>query len=197
MPDSTPPTTPQLPPATSSSTRPPTTSSPSPSPSLPPPQLPTIGHLSTVTPILTPSVVPALETPSQTAVGTAEAASQRPSRTTPTQKAEGRGPAPAPTPELPPSPPWTPSPTPIENQLREEPPEDCCVCYEALASPLVQLESCSHPLHLPCYAALRIRTEADPRCPACRATVTVNEADGMAVRQYSNEVMVEVLTVAR
>ena len=87
-----------------------------------------------------------------------------------------------PAPELPPSPPRTPSPTPTENQLREEPPEDCCVCCETLASPLVYLESYSHRLHLPCYAALRVKTEADLRCPAYRTTATVNEADGMAIR---------------
>ena len=52
-------------------------------------------------------------------------------------------------------------------------------------------------MHLPCYAALRVRAEADLRCPACRATVTVNEADGMTLRQHGNKVMVEVLTVAR
>ena len=79
---------------------------------------------------------------------------------------------------------------------REEPPEDCSVYYEALASPLVHLESCSHRLHLPCYAALRIRAEANLRCPACRATVRVDEADRMALRQHSNEVMLEVMTVA-
>ena len=155
VPASTPPTTPQLPSATYPSARPPITSSRSPSPSLPPPpQLPTTGHPSTATPILTPSVVLALKRPSQTVVRTAEAASPRPSRTTPTRTADERGPAPVSTPELPPFPPRTPSPTSTENLLREEPPEDCYVCYEALASPLVYLESCSHRLHLPCYAAL-------------------------------------------
>ena len=139
---------------------------------------------------------PCARTPSQAAVRTAEAASPR-SQTTPTRTAEGRGPAPVPTPELPPSPPRIPSPTPTENRLREEPPEDCCVCYEALAFLLVYLTSCSHRVYLPCYAARRVRAEADLRCPACRATVTVNEADRMALRQHSNEVMVEVLTVAR
>ena len=197
VPASTPPTTPKLPSATSPPARPPTTSSPSPSLSLPPPpQLPTTGHPSTATPILTSSVVFALETPSQIVVRAAEAASPRPSRTTPVRTAEGRDPAPVPTPELPPSPPRTPSPTPTENQLWEEPSEDCCACYEALASPLVYLESCSHRLHLPSYTVLRVRTEADLRCPACRAIATVNEADGMALRQHINEVMVEVLTVA-
>ena len=116
---------------------------------------------------------------------------------TPSRTAEGRGPAPVPTLELPPSPPRIPSPTPTENQLRGEPPENSCVSHEALASFFVYLESSSHRLHLPCYAALRVTTEADLRCPACRATVTVNEVDGMALRRHSNEVMVDVLTVAR
>ena len=52
VPASTPPTTPQLPSATSPSARPPVTSLPSPSPLLPqPPQLPTTGRPSTATPI--------------------------------------------------------------------------------------------------------------------------------------------------
>ena len=127
---------------------------------------------------------------------TAKVALPRPSWTTPARTTEGRGSAPTPTPKLPPSPLRTPPPTPTENQLREEPPEDCSVCYEALASPLVYLGSCSHRLHLSCYAALQVRAGADLRCPACRATVTVHEADRMALHQHSNEFMVEVLTVA-
>ena len=62
---------------------------------------------------------------------------------------------------------------------------------------MVYLVSCPHRLHLPYYVALRVRAKDNLRCPACRATVTINEADRMALRQHSNEAMVEALTIAQ
>ena len=92
----------------------------------------------------------------------------------------------------------TVSPTPAGNgQPREEPPEDCCVCYEALAAPMDLLGGCPHRLHLPCYAALHVRAATDRRCPAYRATATVEEADRRALQQRSEEVMAEAIAVAR
>ena len=85
---------------------------------------------------------------------------------------------------------------PADDQLREEALEDSSVCYEALASWLANLGGCPHRPHLPCYAALRVRGAADLLCPACRETLTVNETNGLALRQHSNEVMLEMLTVA-
>ena len=82
-------------------------------------------------------------------------------------------------------------------QLQEETSEDCCVCYEVLVPPMVHLGSCPHRLHLPCYAALRVGAGTDLRCPACRATVTVGEADRSVSRQHSDEVMEETLAVAQ
>ena len=196
---STPPTTPQLPSAISPSARPPRTLSPSPSPSLsPPPQLPTTGHSSTANAYLDTecgpcarkatadkgqdsrgSIAKAITDGAYTDDGGKGSGTRTDARTASVSATD------------------TPSPTATKKQLREEPPEDCCVCYEALASPLVYLENCSHRLHLPCYAALRVRTEADLRCPACQATVTFNEGNGIALRRHSNEVSVEVLMVAR
>ena len=63
-------------------------------------------------------------------------------------------------------------------------------------APMVRLGSCPHRLHLPCYAALRVRVGSNLRCPACRTTVTLKEADRMASRQHSNEVMLEALSIA-
>ena len=54
-----------------------------------------------------------------------------------------------------------------------------------------------HRMHLLCYAARRVRVGVDLRYLACRTTVTANEADRMALREHSNGMMVEVLTVAR
>ena len=187
-------------PDTSASAWPPQTSlpSPSPSPSQPPsPVLPTAGLSSTAEPLLIPSMVLAVETPSQVAVRMTQSALPRPSRLTSTRMPEGCSSALAPTSELPPSPPRTPSPTPVEDQLREEVTVDCSVCDETLAAPMVYLGCCPHRLHLPCYAALRVRAEASLRCPASRATATINEADRMAIHQHSNEVMVEALTTAQ
>ena len=88
--------------------------------------------------------------------------------------------------------------TPAERgQLQEETSEDCCVCYEALGAPMVCLGSCPHRLHLPCYVAFRVRAGTNLRCPACRMTGTVNEADRLASRQHSNEVVLEALSVAQ
>ena len=129
----------------------------------------------------------ALELSSQTAVSTTQLALLRPPQPTSVITPEGRSSGPAPTSEPPPSPPRPPSPTPVERgQLREEAWEDCCVSYEDLAVPMVRLGICPHRLHLPCYAALRVRAGTNLRCPACRTTVTVNEADRMTSRQHSN-----------
>ena len=59
---------------------------------------------------------------------------------------------------------------------------------------MVCLGSCTHRLHPPCYAALRVRAGTKLRCPT---TVAVNDADRLASRQHSNEVMLEALSVAR
>ena len=67
------------------------------------------------------------------------------------------------------------------------------MCYEALAAPMAHLGSCSHRLHLLCYAALPIRAAANLRRPACRVTVTVEEADRKDVRQHSEEVIADAM----
>ena len=64
-------------------------------------------------------------------------------------------------------------------------------------APMVYLGSWPHRFHLPCYAALRVSAAADLSCPACRAIVTVGEADGIASRQHSDKIMAEALAVAR
>ena len=71
---------------------------------------------------------------------------------TPLGAPEERSSGPASTPESPPPPPQTASPTPVgHGQSRVEPPEDCCVCYETLAAPMVHLRTCPHRLHVPCF----------------------------------------------
>ena len=111
---------------------------------------------------------------------------------------EGRSSGPASTPESPPPPPRTASPTPEGlGQPRAKPPEDCCVCYETLVAPMVHLCTCPHRLHLPCYAALRIRAATDLRCPACRATAPVGHAGRRALQQHSEELMAEAMAIAR
>ena len=64
-------------------------------------------------------------------------------------------------------------------------------------APMVRLGGCPHRLHLPCYAALRVKAGADLRCPACRATATVGEADRIASHQHSDELMADALAIAR
>lgn len=87
--------------------------------------------------------------------------------------------------------PRTASPTPAESwQPRLEASGECCVCFKALVAPMVNLGSCLHQLHLPCYTAFRVRAAANLRCPTCRATATVEEADRRALRQHSERVMV-------
>ena len=193
-PVSTPPTTPQLPPATSPTARPHLASSSSPS-------LTVAATAAVTSAAATADRLPSLD--SGTSLDTRYGprarkvivrsgqddtvrATPRSSRPTSTRTPEGMGSAPAPTSELPPSPLWMPSTTPAEDQLPEEVSEDRSVCYEACAFPIVSFESCSHRLHLTCYAARRVRAGADLRYPACRATVTANEADRVALRQHSN-----------
>ena len=105
---------------------------------------------------------------------------------------------PASNPEPPPPPPRTALLTPAERgEPREEVPEDCCVCYEALTAPMVHFGSCPHRLHRPCYAALRVSAATHLRCSTCRAAVAVEEADGIALQQHSEEGMAEAMAVAR
>lgn len=54
--------------------------------------------------------------------------------------------------EPPPSPSRLPSRAPAQRgQPREKAPENNCVYFEALATPMVHLGCCSHRLYLPCY----------------------------------------------
>ena len=76
-------------------------------------------------------------------------------------------------------------------------PSNCCVCYEALTAPMVLLGSCPHRFHLPRYAVPRVRATTELRCPACRATVPVEEADRRALQQHREEVVKEAIVVAR
>ena len=70
--------------------------------------------------------------------------------------------------------------------------------YQVLVAPMVQLGSYPHRLHLPCYAALRVEAGANMRCSAYRMVlITAEDVDGKALRQRSDEAMVEVLTAAR
>ena len=62
---------------------------------------------------------------------------------------------------------------------------------------MVHLGGCHHRFHLPRCATLRVRAVKYLRCPPCRATVTVEEADGIALQQHSEEVMAEAMAVAR
>ena len=68
-------------------------------------------------------------------------------------------------------------PTPSPRQPGEEEEEQCSVCHEALSGPQVQLDCCTHSLHLPCFCALRVRVETELRCPTCRAIATVDQSD--------------------
>ena len=169
-----------------------------PSPPSPPPQLPTIARPSTGIPLVTPGMVLALESSTQSADRPAQStlpkSSQPTSALTPGERSSG----PAPTSESPLTPPRPPPQTPAERgQPQEETSEDRGVCYEALVALMVCLGSCPHRIHLPCYAALRVRAGVDLRCPTCRPTVTVDEADRMASHQHSDKVMAEALTIAR
>ena len=140
----------------------------------------------------------ALESPTASAARSTQLALPSPSQPTSALTPGGKNSEPATTSDRPPSPPRPSSPPPAERgQLQEETSEDCCVCYEVLVPPMVHLGSCPHRLHLPCYAALRVGAGTDLRCPACRATVTVGEADRSVSRQHSDEVMEETLAVAQ
>ena len=139
----------------------------------------------------------ALESRKESSARSAQLALPRPSQPTSALTPGGRSSEPASTSDRPPSPPRPPSQPPAEReQLQEETSEDCCVCYEVLVPTMAHLGSCPHRLHLPCYAALRVRAGTDLRCPACRATVTVGEADRSVSRQHSDEVIEETLAVA-
>ena len=96
----------------------------------------TVALLLTGAPLLTLEAVLAVETSPQSTTIPAKLPLSSTSPTTPGGALEGRSSRSTPTPESPPPPPQTVSPTPAENeQPQEEPPEDCCVCYEALAAP--------------------------------------------------------------
>ena len=171
--------TPQLPTPASPSTRLPLQSPVT----IPRQLLPTDARPTTEVPLLTPEVVLALETPPQSATRPAQLTLSRLSRATPAGVPEGGSSGPASNPEPPPPPPRTASTTPAEKgQPREEVPEDCCECYEALAVPMVHLGSCPHRPHLPWYAALRTRAATYLCCPVCRATVTVEKAGGISLQ---------------
>ena len=88
-------------------------------------------------------------------------------------------------------------PTPSPRQPGEEEEEQCSVCHEALSGPQVQLDCCTHSLHLPCFCALRVRVETELRCPTCRAIATVDQSDRRALQEHSDEVMSAALTTAR
>ena len=114
--------------------------------------MPTGARPTTGMPLVTPEVVLALETPPhiQSATRPAQLTLPRLSPATPAGVPEGGGSGPASIPEPAPPPPRTGSPTLAERrQPREEVPEHCCVCYEALAAPVVHLGSYPHRLHLP------------------------------------------------
>ena len=169
-----------------------------PSPPPAPQRLPTHSRPTTGTPRSTPGMILALESSTESAARSTQLALPSPSQPTSALTPGGRNSEPAPTSDRPPSPPRSPSQPPAERgQLQEETSEDCGVCYEVLVPPMVHLGSCPHRLHLRCYAALRVRAGTDLRCPACRATVTVGEADRSVSRQHSDEVMEETLAVAR
>ena len=151
------------------------------SPLSPPPapqRLPTNSRPTTGTPRLTPGMILGLESATESAARSTQLALPRPSQPTSALTPDGRSSEPTSTSDRPPSLPRPPSQPPAERgQLQEETSEDCCVCYEFLVPPMVHFGGCPHRLHLQCYAALRIRPGTDLRCPACRATVTVGEAD--------------------
>ena len=170
--------TPQPLPTTSQSAGPP----PTPPVTLPQQPLPTPPPPSIGRPLLTPETVLAIISSPQSTNRRAQLPIPRTPPTTPGGGAEARSWGPASTPESPQPPPQTASPMPAGHwQPRVEPSEDCCVCYETLAAPLVPLRTCPHRLHLPCHAALRVRAATDLRYPACRATVTVGQADRRAL----------------
>lgn len=52
-------------------------------------------------------------------------------------------------------------------------------------------------LHLLCYAVLRVRAVANLHCPAHGATVTVENADRIALRQHSNVMKAMAMAIAR
>ena len=140
----------------------------------------------------------ALESPTASAARSTQLALPRPSQPTSALTPGGISSEPVLTSDRPPSQSRPPSHPPTERRrLQEETSEDCCVCYEVLVPTMAHLGSCPHRLHLPCYAALRVRAGTDLRCPACRATVTVGEVDRSVSRQHSDEVMEETLAVAR
>ena len=147
---------------------------------------------------LTPDAVLALDASPKSVNRPAQLPLQKPSPATPAGALEGRSSGSASTPEPLPPPRRSASPTPAKSDHpRAEAPEYLCVCYEALAAPMVYLDSCSHQLHLPCYSALRIRTAAGLRCPTCTATVTIKEAGRRALQQHSEEFIAEAMAVSR
>ena len=163
----------------------------SPPPPLPAPQrLPANSRPTAGTPRLTPGMILALESSTESAASSTKLALPRPSQPTSALTPGGGSSEPAPTSDRPLSPPRPPSQPPAERgQLQGETSENCCVCYEVLVAPMVHSRSCPHRLHLPCYAALRIRAGTELRCSACRATVAVGEADRSVSCQHSDEVV--------
>ncbi|CAM9685199.1 unnamed protein product [Laminaria digitata] len=183
---------PQPPPTSSPSARPPL---PSP-PTLSPPPSPTASCRSTGTPLLTPKVVLALESPSQSATRLAQLPLPRPSPLH-QQRCRKEG---------------VQDPPPRSNYCRdhgqqsrrsqredgsERRPREIAAHYQALTARTVHVGKCPHRLCLPCYAALRVRAGANLRCPACRATVTIDETGRSALRHHNDEGMVKALWVTR
>lgn len=61
---------------------------------------------------------------------------------------------------------------------------------------MIHLGISPHRLLLPCHAVLRVRAVANLDCLACRAIVTVENADRIALRQHSEEGMAGEMAIA-
>ena len=110
-----------------------------------PQRLPTHSCPTTGTPRLTPGMILALESSTESAARSTQLALPSPSQPTSALTPGGRNSEPAPTSDRPPSPPRSPPQPPAERgQLQDETSEDYCVCYEVLVPPMVNLGSCLH-----------------------------------------------------
>ena len=72
------------------------------------------------------------------------------------------------------------------------------VCVTRLVGRFVgSSASCLYGHHLPCYVAFSIRASPNMCCPACRTTVTVEEADRRAIQEHRCEVIAAAMASAR
>lgn len=71
------------------------------------------------------------------------------------------------------------------------------MCYDALTTPMVYISSCLQRLYPPSYVALRVRSAVNLRFLAYRLALAAEQADRRVLRTNSENVMAQVMAVAR